>query len=319
MTSFRLSLCLSVSLPLCLSPTLARFTGYEAFSEPPPPPRVLPLTAFGNPKPSFEWCMTDAVSDLLHARYWLSILQWNAGAARRQPTRLVTAMCGAFDAVLLQEARDYVQHISDQFKVYTDDDDLAMLLNRDTFLPDAVKNPTMEESTSTTTWWLKALVVCGHLRRPPVGSPKTITLCTVHLHNVVAKKRDAATSLPQRFYAHMKLLEVDFVGGDFDRAAKGTIADVFSDPEFVAPGSVPLWGAGGREGDDTDCRGFLYMLRRPLINKHGVHTFANGQLGLNESDESTHTIQSSCTFRQPTSRVAPERHYEVTQHKRGCS
>ena len=36
------------------------------------------------------------------------------------------------------------------------------------------------------------------LGRPPIGAPKTITLCTVHLHNVVAKKRDAATALLQR-------------------------------------------------------------------------------------------------------------------------
>ena len=97
--------------------------------------------------------------------------------------------------------------------------------------------------------------------------------------------------IPATFYAHMKLLEVDFVGGDFNRAAKSTIADVFSDPEFIALGSVPLWGAGGPAGDDTNCTGFLCMPSRPfhwLINKHGVHTIANEQLGLTERDESTH-------------------------------
>ena len=219
------------------------------------------------------------------------LLQWNAGAARRQPTQLVTAMCGAFNAVLLQEARDHVQHISDQFDVYTDGGDLAILLNRDTFLPGAVMFPIIEETTSKTTWGLKALVVCGYLRRPPVGGPKSVTLCTVHLHNVVAKTRDAATSLLQRLYAHMMLLGVELVGGDFNSAAKGIIAYIFSDPEFMAPGSVPLWGAGGLEGDDTDCTGFLYIPRRHfhwIIKKHGVHTFANKQLGLNERDESTH-------------------------------
>ena len=51
-----------------------------------PPPWVLLLTTLAKPEPSFEWCMTDAVSDLLHAQYRLSILQWNAGAAHRQPT-----------------------------------------------------------------------------------------------------------------------------------------------------------------------------------------------------------------------------------------
>ena len=89
----------------------------------------------------------------------------------------------------------------------------------------------------------------------------------------------------------MQRLEVEFIGGDFNRAAKSIIAEVFNDPEFMAPGSVPLWGAGGPEGDDTDCTGFLYMPRRPfswLIKKHGLYTFANEQLGLTERDESTH-------------------------------
>ena len=66
------------------TPTLARFTGYETF--PNSPPWVLPLTTLGKPKPSFDWCMTDAVGDLLHAQYRLSILLWKAGAAHRQPT-----------------------------------------------------------------------------------------------------------------------------------------------------------------------------------------------------------------------------------------
>ena len=106
---------------------------------------------------------------MLHAQYRLSLLHWNASAARRQPTQLITAMCGAFNAVLLQEAPDHVQHISDQFLVYTDGDDLAILLNRDTFLPGAVKFPIIEETKSKKTWGLKALVVCGYLRRQPAG------------------------------------------------------------------------------------------------------------------------------------------------------
>ena len=227
------------SAPIQNTPTMSCYTGYETF--PKPPPRVIPLTTFWQSKPWFEGAMTDDDSDLLHAQYRLSLLQRNAGAARRQPTRLATAMCGAFNAVLLQEARDHVQHISDLFQVCTDDDDLAY--------------PIIEESTSKTAWGLKALVVCGHLRRPPVGAPKTVTFCTVHLHNVVAKKRDTATSILQRLYVHMKLLEVDFVGGDFNSAAKGIIADVFNDPEFMAPGSIPLWGAGALEGSPCQqCR-----------------------------------------------------------------
>ena len=89
----------------------------------------------------------------------------------------------------------------------------------------------------------------------------------------------------------MKLFDVDFVGGDFNMAVKGPVADVFSDAEFMAPGSSPLWGAGGLEGDNVVCTGFLCMPRRTfhwLVNKHGIHTFSNDRLGLNERDESTH-------------------------------
>ena len=89
----------------------------------------------------------------------------------------------------------------------------------------------------------------------------------------------------------MKLFDVDFVGGDFNMAVKGPVADVFIDAEFMAPGSSPLWGAEGLEGDNVDCTGFLCMPRRPfhwVVKKHGVHTFSNDQLGLNERDESTH-------------------------------
>ena len=217
------------------------YTGYERF--PRPAPRVQPLITFGKPKSKFQDPLTDAKSDMLHAQYRLSLLQWNAGAARRQPTQLITVMCGAFHAVLLQEAADHIPHITKQFHTYTNGDNLAILLNRDTFLPGAAQFPISEETTSKTTWGLKALVVCGYLRRHPIGGPKSVTLCTVHVHNVVAKKREAATSLLQLLYAHMKLLEVDFVGGDFNSAAKGIIADIFSDPEFMAPG----YHSGGPE------------------------------------------------------------------------
>ena len=79
---------------------------------------------------------------------------------------------------------------------------------------------------------------------PRAGAPKTVTFCSVHLHNVVAKKRDAATSLLQRLYAHMKLLDVDIVGGDFNMAVKGPVADVFSDAEFMGTRIVPVMGSG---------------------------------------------------------------------------
>ena len=222
--------------------------------------------------------MIDARSDLLHAQYRLSVL-------------LVTAMCGAFNAVLLQEAQDHVPHISTQFDTCTDGDGLAILLNTDTFLPDAVKFPITEESTSKSTWSLTALVVRGLLRRPTIGAPPTLTLCSVDPRNVFAKKRDAATVLLRRLRAHMVRLDVDIVGGDFNMAVNGPVADALNDAEFMTPGSSPLWRASGLEGAKADCMAFLCMPRRPFhwrIHKHGVHTSSNDQLGLAWRDEGTH-------------------------------
>ena len=41
-----------------------------------------------------------------------SVLQWNPGPARRNPTNIITATCGLFHAVILQEASDHVPHTS---------------------------------------------------------------------------------------------------------------------------------------------------------------------------------------------------------------
>ena len=85
-------------------------------------------------------------------------------------------------------------------------------------------------------------VVRGLLRRPSFSGSPTVTLCSVHLHNVVAKKRDASTDLLRRLHAHMAQNDVDFIGGDFNTSAFSTVGDVFADPEFSAPGNSLFWG-----------------------------------------------------------------------------
>ena len=57
------------------------------------------------------------------------------------------------------------------------------------------------------------------------------------------KKRDASTDLLQRLHGYMKQHNVDFIGGDFNMSALSTVGDVFSDPEFSAPGNAFLCGA----------------------------------------------------------------------------
>ena len=84
---------------------------------------------------------------------------------------------------------------------------------------------------------------------------------------------------------------VDFIGGDFNLAVRGPVADVFSDTEFMGPGTIPLWGSGE------------FATGRHRL--HGLHMYApttvllvcqeprdshvqNAHLGLNERYESTH-------------------------------
>ena len=57
---------------------------------------VLPMVSFGLPKLAGLGKLHSADSDLVHHQFRLSILQWNPGPARRNPTQIVAATCGRF-------------------------------------------------------------------------------------------------------------------------------------------------------------------------------------------------------------------------------
>ena len=231
---------------------------------PKPKAVILPMVNFGQPKSNGLGPIATADSDLMHHQLRLSLLQWNPGPARRNPSNIVSADCGRFHAVILQEASDHVPHISDYFRAYTDNMDLAILLNKDTFEPDPTVLTFKADSTSKNTWGMVLLIVRALLRRPSLSCTPAVTFCSVHIHNVVAKKRDASTELLQ--FLHAKMLEhnVDFIGGDFNMSAFSTVSDVFSDPEFSAPGHSCLWGLGALDEQHRECTGFLIMPKRPI-------------------------------------------------------
>ena len=249
---------------------------------------VLPMVSCGQPKSDRLGHNATVDSDLMHHQFRLSLLQWNPGPARRNPTNIVSAACGRFHAVILQEASDHVPHISDQFRVYTDNMDLAILLNNDTFEPDPI---VLTFKADSTTWGMVLLIVRGLLRRPSLSGTPTVTCCSVHVHNVVAKKRDASTELLQFLHAKMREHNVDFIGGDFNMSAFSTVSDVFSDPEFSAPGHSCLWGLGALDEQHRECTGFLIMPKRPYewrVDSHGCYKFDNAALGLGPRDQSAH-------------------------------
>ena len=159
------------------------------------------------PKPPAHGYLHNAYNDLMHHQYRLSVLQWNPGPARKNPAKIVAATCGRFHTAILQEANDHVPHVSDQFIAYTGDTDLAILLNRDTFEPNAAVFAFHEASTSKDTWGMEVLVVrLG--RRPSLSGSSTVTCCSVPIHNVVAKKRDASADLLHTWLSTMSTSSV---------------------------------------------------------------------------------------------------------------
>ena len=70
---------------------------------------------------------------------------------------------------------------------------------------------------------------------PGVRSYSSSEVCCDALH--FPKKRDASTDLVRRPHGYRKQHNVDFIGGDFNMSSFSTASDVFSDPEFSAPGT----------------------------------------------------------------------------------
>ena len=167
---------------------------------------------------------------------------------------------------------------------YTDNTDLATLLNKGTFEPDPIVLTVKADSTSKGTWGMV-------LRRPSLSGSPTVTFFSVHIHNVVTKKRDASAELLQFLIAKMWKHNVDFSGSDFNMSAFSTVSDVFSDPEFSAPGHSCLWGLGALEEQHLECTGFLIMPKRPYewrVDSHGCCKFDNAALGFGPRDQSAH-------------------------------
>ena len=89
----------------------------------------------------------------------------------------------------------------------------------------------------------------------------------------------------------MEQHNVDFIGGDINMSAFSTVGDVFSDPEFFAPGNSFLWGLGALENPDRECTGFLIMPKRPhewRVDTHGCYKYDNAALDFGPRDQTAH-------------------------------
>ena len=257
-----------------------------------PEPRalVLPIVKFGQPKSDRLGHIDTVDSDLMHHQFRLSLLQWNPGPARKYLVILSPQHVGSSMRLFYRKPA-IMFRTSDQFMAFTDNTDLAILLNKDTFEPDLIVLTFKADSTSKGTSGMVLLIVRGLLRRPSITGSPTVIFCSAHIHNVVAKNRDASTELLQFLHGYMREHNVDFIGGDFNMSAFSTVSDVFSDPEFSAPGHSCLWGLGALDEQHRECTGFLIMPKRPYewrVYSHGCYKFDNAALGLGPRDQSAH-------------------------------
>ena len=149
-----------------LTTRAAACTGLGPF--PSPAPTVLPVVRFGLPKPPGHGHLHNADRDIVHHQHRLSLLHRNPGPDRKNPTQILQALCGRFHVVILQEAGDHATLVSDQFVAYTGGTDLAILLNKNTFEPDAAVAVINESSTSKDTW-RDGCTGCSWTVSPPIS------------------------------------------------------------------------------------------------------------------------------------------------------
>ena len=64
------------------------------------------------------------------------------------------------------------------------------------------------------------------------------------------------------------------LGGAFNMSALSTVVDVFSDPEFSAPGNSFLWGLGALEEPNRERTGFLIMPKGVRTSGVWIHMAA---------------------------------------------
>ena len=122
---------------------------------------------------------------------------------------------------------------------------------------------------------------------PSIADSPTITFCSLH----TTKMPRNVMHQPLYVFMHMVQHGDDLIGGDFNMSAFSTVGDVFSDPEFSAPGNALLWGAGGLDETCKVCTGFLIITECPYtrrVDAHGRYKFDNAELGLAPRDQTAH-------------------------------
>ena len=203
-----------------------------------------------------------------------SIYNWNPGPRRGKADAFEQQIAGRWHIITLQEASDYVDHelLTNRFHV-THYAGCAVLFNKDTFYPNVD---------------VKSLYQV------------TITVLSLHISNIYAKKKGIAKKLILTLRAIMISQEVDLVAGDFNGTAwryRGKDNLSIIDESFMysilftPPGPPPLCGPGYIRENWADICGFLKphgSQRFWKVNKHGAFSIPRKSLGLRPTDHSCH-------------------------------
>ena len=201
---------------------------YEPF--PKPVTLVLPMSRLAQPRLDGPVPLADSRSDLMHSQCRLSV-------------QILPAACDRLHAVILQEPGDHVPRISENFYTYTDGNNLAILLNKDTFVPNSASSPSQKPPQAKTHGDLLLLSYVA------LASPFRCRLTHGHVLFSPLPHLDLLLRLREHMINH----SVDFIGVDFNISAFFTVGGVFSDPEFAALGNLLLWELGGLDETCHEC------------------------------------------------------------------
>ena len=232
----------------------------------------------------------------------LSVFGWNPGGKRKKENHIPAFIGGTFHVLLLQEAHGLItESIKNDFHIIEAGADscLAVGLRKTTFREPAGEHEKLVTQTAgNKSWGLAMLVVRAEFLRPwrshdAEAEVNHITVATLHLHNVAAKRPAIAASLLQCMVSTMKDDGVDILHGDFNMAAKlGYVREAHAkDDNLLAPhDDDALWAMPKEVGD---CCGFLLrgtsFSHNAVLKKHCVWDYnPHVTLGIGPDDTGSH-------------------------------
>ena len=149
-------------------------------------------------------------------------------------------------------------------------------------------------------WVMQGVLSRAIFRRPPVSGQKYFTVSSLHISNILVKKKGIAKKLFLTLRAIMIFQVVDLVASDFNGTAwrsrsrnnLSTTDEPFTDcASPTPPGPTPLWGHGSILDNWSDVCGFLkphVSHRFWKVHKHGALSTPRKTLGLRPNDQSCH-------------------------------